>query len=225
MFNPDYIPLVKNLRGIVYGVGTNEENRSLSWLVRHFRYRQLGVPPALWQSIPKRGRIIHISPPFPQIEAIAERISRETDVDFPIVEATVLASTFCSPIVLLSKSAAEQSKKLAIFAFRAENQLTDRDIKFCLRLCDYAMTDLYAQSAEQSVNVLCGKWESRKVINSRRTLAKEDALRRFWRLGDGTQGEPFVLYLDILPLVIKLKMQEISELPVLSIIPAILIKR
>ena len=222
--NSAYISLLKNLRGIIFGGADEGEGESIKWLLKHFRYRELGVPPALWDKIPQRGKIRHIEYPFPDCEQSIEVLSRSADANFSVVESIGFSSIFAAPLLLLSQKSAEMVRKFALYVFRAEVPENDRDMKRNIRLCDYAMTDLYERSVEQANRVLSGEIKVEDAIISRRTMAKEDGRKRFWRLGDGTQGKPFVLYLDLFPVIMKMD-EDMKNCPLTAIVPAICVQK
>ncbi len=219
-FDPHYIALLKNLRGVLLGVGAQEEEGALRWLVQHFRYRELGVPPSLWDRIPQKGKIRHIRFPFSEAEPLLEAFAASAKTTFFAAEAVATASAFACPVVVLSAEAFDYVAPFALYTFRADPPTTDRDRKFNLRLCDYAITDTYARTSEQAIKAIAGELEPSSLLRVRRTLAKEDATKRFWRLGDGTQGEPFVAYLDLLPLL-RDRDPAYAELPIFAVVPAL----
>jgi len=161
--------------------------------------------------------------PFQNCEPIIEEIARSADAEFAIVEAVAFASIFAAPLILLSQRAAESVRKFAVYVFRAEIFEHNRELEFSLRSCDAAMNDIFAKSVHQAQRTLSGEIDIKDAIMSRRTLSKEDGRKRFWRLGDGTQGNPFVLYLDLLRIIAKIKCENLSDCPITSIVPAICI--
>ena len=197
MLNPEYIALVKNLRGMLFGLGDESEDDAISWLVKHFRYRELGVPPKLWDQIPQKGKIRYIKHPFefPDfLGSIADRVG----VPASAVECVAFASAFATPMILLSRRAAEVIKPLSQFTFRGDPPEDDRSAKFHLRVCDYAAVDIYAWAHDSAKAVFSGRENWSSEVKKRRKVAKEDALKRFWRLGDGNGNFPLFMYLDLI---------------------------
>ena len=222
--DPAYIPLLKNIRGILLGTGSENEYKSLDWLAKNFRYHEFGVPPAQWQSISQKGKIRHIKSPFPECEIFLERIAQSVDTELSTVEAIAFAAMFASPLILLSQCAAERVRKFAIYVFRAEIFKNSRELGFSLRSCDSAASDMFAKFIQQAQKTLSGEIDINNVVMSRRTSAKEDGRKRFWRLGDGTQGNPLVLYLDLLQIIVKMRTENFQNCPITSIVPAICIE-
>jgi len=142
----------------------------LDWLRRKFVYRQIGVSetvdlPAEWKKLVVLPRV----------------------VDDPPVDSVLQASRFVSPLILLRERSLSDLGRAAVLRVRTEQKLGDRDLKFNLRLVDYAATDLYVRSIE-----LADRPEERVK------LAERDS-RRFWRLEPG-KGRTIAGYIDPLRL-------------------------
>lgn len=221
MLSSYYITALKRVRGILYGVGADGEENAVAWLVKHFRYREIGIPPAMWQQIPQSGKLRHIKFPFPEAENLLEQLSAISKMGISAVEAIAMASAFAVPLLVLSLQGFKSIKNSAIYVFRADYPRDDRYVKQSIYLCGDAVVDMFAHSLEQAISVLSGELDADTVRITRRTLAKEDAKKRFWKLGDGSQGEPFVLYCDLLPPAIKIQIADAKGVPIFAIVPAI----
>jgi len=182
---PEFLHLVKNLRGILYFEEGRE--REFEWLKRKFRYRELGVSELLDR--PKGWAKLVVLP----------RLGRD-----PVLDTLLLANRYIAPVILLGESSLRPFRKIVVAELRTRQRLGDRELKFNLRLVDYAITDFYVKAVELARE---GRMEERK------RLAESD-LRRFWRIKPDPKGSTFVGYLEPLGLR-ELKGLSLSLLPFL----------
>jgi len=190
-FKPDYLYLVKNLRGIIYFSKGVEPGLELDWLKRKFRYRILGISQNL--EVKTNWKRLHV---LPRIE------------DDPRLDSLFQASKFICPLLVLKEDSLGDLRNLIIAELKTEENLDNRDLKFNIRLANYSITDFYLKAIELA---------KKRDIEGRKELALKD-LKRFWRIKESAGGRTLIAYID--PLLSK---REISEVTLLSIIPAIVI--
>ncbi len=190
--NPQYLYLVKNLRGIVYFSQGLDVNKELDWLKRKFRYRDLGISETL-KLEKKWKKLIEL----PQI------------VEDPALDSLFQASRFLCGLIVLKEKSLDDFRKGIIVKLKTNEKLSDKDLKFNLRLLDYAITDFYLESIE------LGK---KSNLEGRRKLAEED-LKRYWRIESDESGRTLVAYID--PLLIK---PDLKDPLLMSLVPAIVLE-
>ncbi|MCD6594803.1 hypothetical protein J7L68_03925 [bacterium] len=220
---PEYITILKKNRGILFGIGIDEETDSIKWIISNLKYDELGVSPSLWDKIPQRKNIRHIELPFENADIVIESIAHNADVDFEIVETMAFASSFASPIVALSDDAIDKFRKFSMMTFRGEIPDNSRRKMFYFRACGDSIIDSYAHTLSMSENVLSGDIEFHTAFRTLKTFSLNDAKKRFWQLGDGTQGKKMIMYVSLLPYIenIEIAIDELEQFPFWAIIPVL----
>lgn len=183
--------LVKNLRGVIYLSKDVSPEKEVEWLKRKFRYRELGVSETLklklkWKKLLTLPRI----------------------VENPVLDSLVQASSFVCPLIVLKEESLKDFKNAIVAILKTTEKLGDKDLKFNLRLANYAITDFYVKSIELALQ---------SDLDGRERLAKKD-LKRFWRIPENTNGKTLVAYID--PLLVK------SDLPkpvYMGLIPSLIL--
>ena len=183
--DPEFLHLVKNLRGVLYF--SSEREKELEWLKRKFRYRELGISELLHR--PEKWRKLVTLP----------RLK-----DDPILDTLSLANRYIAPVIFLGGDSLRPFRKAVIVELKTKQKFNDKELKFNLRLVDYAITDFYVKAIELAK---AGKLEERKK------LAESD-LKRFWRVKADPKGYTFVGYLEPLRFE-ELKRESLSLLPFL----------
>lgn len=182
---------VKNLRGIVYlsrGVSSEKE---FEWLKRKFRYRELGVSETLKLEL-KWKKLLTL----PMI------------VENPVLDSLLQASSFVCPLIILKEESLKDFKKATVASLKTKEKLADKDLKFNLRLVNYAITDFYTKSIELALQ---------SDLDGRKRLAEKD-LKRFWRIPEDANGKTLIAYID--PLLVKSDLQK----PVyMSLVPSLVL--
>lgn len=186
-----YFYLVKNLRGVIYFSSETKPEAELEWLKKKFRYRELGVSEAL--KLEKNWKKL-----FP-LEAIEED---------PVLDSVLQASRFISPLIILKESSLADYEKAIIVCLKIKDGLSDKELKFNLRLVNYSITDFFLKSIEMAL---------KGDLAGRKDLAAKD-LKRFWRLSSHSEGKPFIVYLD--PLLIR---RNLREATLMSLIPCLVL--
>jgi hypothetical protein len=200
----EYVALVKNLRGVVLLEPREDgaEHR-VAWLGQRFRYRNLGVPPALVAAHPDflHGRLrgkpfVELAFPLASLERVAEAVAGcEGAARRTAAEAMVLASAYASPLICLEGAALAAVRPFAVDAVETAVALSDKDWRLHFRIADYTVVDLY----QWSTNHARGLWrdEANDLAQARRQRIAKDR-RRYWRLQQGEgPTNPFLLYLDL----------------------------
>lgn len=156
------IPLIKNLRGIVYFKKWDEgvEGR-LNWLKKKFRYRNIGFFKEFTPEVKEGGPFVSLVLP-PELD----KFFRED-----ISKMVACCSYYLCALLLLDGASREEAEELALSGIAVNlKALTDREYKFNLRLLDYAVVDF---GTKQDLNI---PFEELKEI------AENDMEKRFWRL-------------------------------------------
>jgi hypothetical protein len=188
---PLHLYLVKNLRGIIYFSKGFSLEAELEWLRRKFRYRELGISENLgfeakWKNLLTLPRI----------------------VEDAVLDSLFQASKYVCPLIVLKEESLKDFAGAIISSLRTREKLSDKDLKFNLRLVNYAITDFYMKSIELA---------AKSDMDGRRRLAEKD-LKRFWRIKADAEGKTLIAYMD--PLLIKSQIQN----PMLkSLIPSVVL--
>jgi hypothetical protein len=188
---PLHLYLVKNLRGIIYFSRGVSPEAELEWLKRKFRYRELGVSETL-KFEPKWKKLLTM----PKME------------ENPVLDSLFQASKHVCPLIVLKEESLKDFEKAVVASLKTREKLGDKDLKFNLRLVNYAITDFYLKSIELT---------AKPDMAGRRRLAERD-LKRFWRIKADAEGKTLIAYID--PLLIK---EQIRNPVLTSLIPSIIL--
>lgn len=185
--------LVKNLRGIIYFSRGVDPKAEIDWLKRKFRYREIGVSENLRTKLDQRWKALVVLP----------KIEDDEDVD-----SLFQASKFICPLIILKEESLNAFKNATIVSLKTKERLSDKYLKFNIRLVNYAITDFYLKSIELA---------KRSDMEGRRKIAEED-LKRFWRIKPSDEGKTLVAYVD--PLLMKPK---ITNQIYMSLVPCLIL--
>jgi hypothetical protein len=166
---PLHLYLVKNLRGIIYFSRGVSPEAELEWLKRKFRYRELGVSETL-KFEPKWKKLLTM----PKME------------ENPVLDSLFQASKHVCPLIVLKEESLKDFEKAVVASLKTREKLGDKDLKFNLRLVNYAITDFYLKSIELT---------AKPDMAGRRRLAERD-LKRFWRIKADAEGKTLIAYID-----------------------------
>ena len=187
-----YAAIVKNLRGVIYWKGGSEDK--LEWLLSRFKYRSLGVPPSLHESLPERKILIRLAYPA---KAVVDAVKLLSSFMHPrAAETLCLASAYISPIMVVE--GLEDFEETIIKTLKTSVDLDDRGWRLHMRIADYTTLDFYAWSTENALEALKEDSLAEALRERERRVAEDE--KRYWRLKPG-EGRTFLAYLDPLKVV------------------------
>jgi len=197
-----YAAMVKNLRGVIYSSLSAEQLPSaISSLLKRFRYRNVGVPPALraryGAAIPARKTLLDLSYPVAGLRGVVGVLAG-LGLDECAAEAYVLASAYVSPVIVLGRSSLRDLEPLVAAVVRAREALNERSWKLHARIADYTVLDMYEWATDNGLEVVKALAEGRdpsELLSARRERVARD-VKRYWRVA-GEEGEAFVAYLNL----------------------------
>ncbi len=216
-----YAAIVKNLRGVVL-FDLNEEGvmDSIKWLVKRFRYRDLGLLPSVLtkyrealQPYLNGNPFRELVYPVPELETLTSYLERCLRIPRPVAELLVLSSTYISPGIVVGSTYIEYIKQLAQATVYTCKEMDTNSWKLHLRIADYTILDFYERAVTESLGILLAENKQLESVNavleerSKRIL--EDT-KRYWRLRceEGEQPiRPFLFYIDNLRLFVNCGIQ------------------
>jgi len=187
---PLFLQLVKNLRGIIYFSPNLKPKEEIKWLKRKLRYRNLGISENL--KVEKWKKLV-----------VLKRIERNA-----VLDSLFQASLFVCPLLILKEESLKDYEKAIVASLRTKQKLSDRELKFNLRLVNYSITDFYLKAIELG---------RRGDIKKRKKLAEAE-LKRFWRIEADEKGKTLIAFID--PLLLK---KEIKNELFMSLVPALIL--
>lgn len=233
-----YAALVKNLRGVVIA-DLDEEGvwDSVKWLIKRFRYRDLGVTPSVVNKYRDKlaqylngNPFVELSLPINAINYLVEILSKIAQIRIEVAELLVYSSTYISPAMVIGFSYLNYFKNLATDTVNICKDLDINSWKLHLRIADYAILDFYRECVEEMVIML-----RHYDINEKAKLLKEIVMnrkirilkdkKRYWRIACNN-GKPFLFYIDMGVLVYNynlLQYLEVDHAAGLAIVPLIII--
>lgn len=188
---PLHLYLVKNLRGIIYFSKDISPKTEFDWLKRKFRYRELGISEILKPKL-KWKKLLTL----PKI------------VNEPVLDSLFQASRFICPLIILKEQSLKDFENAVVAGLKTLGSLSDKDLKFNLRLVNYSITDFYLKSIELA---------AKRDLEGRKRLAEKD-LKRFWRIKADANGKTLIAYVD--PLMIR---GDVPNPLYMSLIPCIVL--
>lgn len=221
---PEYLALVKNLRGTVY---IKDGGGLLSWVRDRFKYRNLAIPTSLKPFIGIKKPFVAIDYPFASLLKLREMATKVLKADPIFLDSLILASCFVTPLFLVGIEAANEAKKYATLIVNTKIDMSIKDWKLHLRIADYSILDLYMWCTSHSRRLWEG-YDLDRFVDERRKAIQRDR-KRYWRLerGEG-EGRPFLAYIDLAQHLIEdldglLKLPKEEAVLALAIIPAVFI--
>lgn len=219
-----FLSILKNLRGVVLFHPDDEVEGEVKWIVNKFRYRDVGVTPALLEKVGGeqiRARLskkpfVSLPIPFPSIAQWISASVRYANIDPLVMESITLSSCFISPLLVLKRTLLKDMLPFVVWTLKSSTELNDQEIKRHLRIADYAVLDFYQTITQGAYNAL-ERGDVQGLLEERKEKAKEDGQKRFWRLTAEGQVQPreLVMYLD--PLIIFSLASPENRDPLLSI--------
>ena len=232
-----YAMIVKNLRGVVaFDPSDGEALKRAEWLSKRFRYRNIGVPVSLVNAKQdffkdkiegKPFRTLYY--PVNVLEKLALKIGDYLGSNV-LGEALVLASTYISPLLVLSQSLLDTLSKHCVESVYTCKELDNRDWKLHLRIADYTILDMYEYSVKRAAKALDilrqdAKPSADEIVSSAKSKCAADT-KRYWRI-KCDNGKVFMHYIDNLALYIESRAYEEPDLldpnvaAGLAIVPAV----
>ncbi len=208
-----YAAIVKNLRGVViFDPEANGSWDRVKWLVRKFKYRNLGLPPIVVEKHRKElGKYLSGNPfvelayPVEEVEALPA-VMVEHGVPRELAEALVLASVYISPLLVIGEEYIKLLERYSIDKVLVCRELNDNEWKLHLRIADYSILDMYKERVFEILdaieNNLLDEEFLEKVFEKRRADVAKDK-KRYWRIVCD-HGKPFILYIDVLNTITKI---------------------
>jgi len=234
-----YAALVKNLRGVVLLDPADTTSLDMvKWLVRRFRYRNLGLTPLILEKLGDEykkylgGKPFHVlAYPINELRELPLLLSRHTGLGRDVAEALVFASMYISPLLVLNKSFCESIEEISTGHVRTCKEFDDSTWKLHLRIADYSILDFYSEAvseAEELIEGACRRstgWEEKlkNVLEKRRERVEKD-VKRYWRISC-SEGRVFLYYVDMLSLASSL-LSSLSgnHAAALAIVPAVMLQ-
>lgn len=200
-----YAALVKNLRGVLHFHPADNIRDIINWLIKKFKYRNLGISPTLINVIRDlKGTdskpFVELVYPVDEIKEFAEFLSIELKIEKELSESIVLASVYVSPVLLIGTHAYNSLIKIASDSVYSRLKLDDKLWKLHLRIADYSVLDLYNWSTSHAERLWKRANYSRFIAERRDRIISDK--RRYWRLQKGECQEwPFIIYVDLAQLL------------------------
>lgn len=197
-----YAAVVKNLRGVVlFDPGERGVAESLTWLVKRFRYRSLGLPPALAKRGGELAGLLQ-GRPFRELAYPVGALARLVDAMVEaglireVAELLVFSSTYISPALVIGDAFRPHIERLAADSVLTDKKLSVRDWKLHLRIADYTILDFYEEAVMSALEAIKHPEAAAGVLERRRKMVAADK-KRYWRLRSDA-GRPFLHYVDVL---------------------------
>jgi len=214
IFSPTFLPLLKNLRGIVYLPPEGDVLAALQWLANKFRYRNIGVCRSVYESYPEgepAGDLIRKKPfvlvdfPWEHLRDFAQSL-QPAGVPLRAIESLLIAACYVSPLILPFPQAFEEFAPFEAWSLQSTFPSTDQERKRHLRIADYGVLDLYRDIIDALIDLSPSGKESplrleeklSQQVEHRSKVAQRDGEKRFWRLAAQGDVPPrkLVAYLD-----------------------------
>ena len=236
-----YAAIVKNLRGVILFENYNREvERILKWLVKRFRYRDLGIYKDLYLLLPDdlRRRFIKLDYPIDSLSSFSKNLSTLKLIDDNLLNSLMISSIYIAPLYSIALSYKDKLEKFAIEKIFICNSMDNKEIKLHLRIADYTILDLYRERVLENMRIIeiikskeFSNKEIENLFKTRSKLIKKD-LKRYWRI-KCERGMIFLLYIDLMKIiydyvlknVVNIKEFNTDVAAALSIIPVVSLNR
>lgn len=232
----NYVAIVKNLRGVVLlELSERGVDNSLNWLIKRFRYRNLGLTPTLVEKYRERfGRYLAGNPfrelayPVISIENFGKKLTERLGLSREVVETLVFSSIYVSPLIVIGDTYLDELEKISVNTINTCRELNTNEWKLHLRIADYSILDMYEWSIENAKRVINALRTSVDITSemAERTRRIEKDKKRYWRIMCNEDKQLFMLYVDMLKLILSREpglLKDIDEdcIAVMSIIPVV----
>ncbi|MEM1804073.1 MAG: hypothetical protein QXR80_06210 [Desulfurococcaceae archaeon] len=206
-----YAAIVKNLRGVMlFNMDEEGVEASIHWLVKRFRYRNLGLTPALLVKYKGRlSRYLHgnpfreLVPPVPAVSNLVHVLQKHLEAPVEVLELLVYASTYVSPGIVVGNTYRGYLEKYSASTVHVCREMSINDWKLHMRIADYTVLDFYLQCVDEVLEPLAVRniGELQRIVGERRARIEKDR-KRYWRVLCES-GTPFLYYIDVLELAVK----------------------
>ncbi|MEM4757367.1 MAG: hypothetical protein QW254_04940, partial [Desulfurococcaceae archaeon] len=104
-----YAAIVKNLRGVVLlELGEKGVDKSLDWLIKRFRYRNLGLAPIIAEKYRDRIKkhlagnpFRELAYPIASIKEFRGKLAEKLELSEEVLETLVFSSIYVSPVIMI----------------------------------------------------------------------------------------------------------------------------
>ena len=205
-----YAAIVKNLRGVVYIEETDEETLwLLNWLLDRFKYRDIGVSNIVFNRIPKeiRGKLLRLDYPIQRYYNLVNKLIDVIEIEDGLVETLLTSSIYISPTLYIGIGESIKSlERYSVGVVKTSKSMDKSGWRLHLRIADYSILDLYRDMVDYAYNIirelkLGSPPNLEKMREIRRRIAEKDS-KRYWRIMDADGQHTFLLYIDLLDLVL-----------------------
>jgi len=198
----EFVFLVRNLRGVYAPLPGDDHARYVGWLVRRYRYRDIGVAGCTVEASPSvleerlGGKPFHLlEPPTRSLEegvSIAEEALGA--VIEPCLARTLLLSlVYASPLYLTARSLGEL-RRAGLVVYEVRGNIPDlSSARLHMRITGYTVLDYYVESVKKALEAV-ERNDTKGLLEERKGFAEKDS-RRYWRIMDKGE-ETIVAYLD-----------------------------
>ncbi len=205
----EYVFLVRNLRGVYAPLPSDDHGRYVGWLVKRYRYRDIGVTDCTVEASPNvfedrlSGKPFHLlEPPTRSLEkGVSMAEEALGDVIEPCLARTILLSlVYASPLYLTAGSLGEL-RRAGLVVYEVKGGIPDlSSARLHMRITGYTVLDYYVESVRNALEAV-EKNKAEAVLMERTGFAEKDS-RRYWRIV-GKGEETIVAYLDHVHLLIE----------------------
>jgi hypothetical protein len=198
-----YVFLVRNLRGVYAPLPKDEHERYVGWLVKRYRYRDLGVIDCIVENAKGvfedklSGNPFHVLEP--PTESLAEAIEDIAGmlagrINLCLARSLLYSLVYASPLYLTGASL-EELRRGDLVLYEVKGSIPDlNSARLHMRIVGYTVLDYYVESVEKVANCIRRGCKGEDVANERRAFAERDS-KRYWRIS-GKGEETVVAYLD-----------------------------
>lgn len=235
----NYLRRVKNTRGILLFDPTKEKpytEKIFSFLVSKHKYRDIGVPPSLYNDKLDIKPFVKLNffKDTKEIEKICNELSSPT-MPYYIIESVAYSLAFATPIYILDQALFKQLEPLTVWTLKVNNLPTESELIRNIRIAGYSMIDFYEiidTTIDNIIKYLNNEVELSRikvVLAKRKEYACKDGNKRFWRAKQQSLGCTTIAYFDLLrlfiekPNLLKLFSEAEGALPLLSISCGVLV--
>ncbi len=203
-----YAMIVKNLRGVLlFDPDDRELSNRIMWLKKRFQYRNLGIPPSLYtekfRELFKYKIFRKLYYPVKEAEELISILSTTTNYDIVFLDAVVSASTYISPLMVLSPRYIKLIEENSLGRIGVCQELSIKDWKLHMRIADYTILDSYEDSVIQAMEYIKNINDPKKrseIIKKRIEFYYRDK-KRYWRILCDNPRYNLMYYLDPLMII------------------------